>query len=252
MKYPDPHPFAELFPLHAGPSLIRLSDSIRNHGQFEDIVLFEGKVLDGRRRLAACIRAGVKPRYRQFGSRQSDGTDALEFAFEMNYQRRDMSEAERALAAVAYANLKKGYNNSTNPPNGGLGENSPVSQKQAAEKFDVKPRQVERAKQIVDKGVPELQQAVKEEKVSISDAAKITSEPPKVQREAVKEVLAGKASTLAGAVAAKSQPQEDPAKLAQALDAVLERLPNVQTERVEMRTLACDGLKNVAALVRRL
>ena len=130
------HDFAGIFPIRADQSLTVLSDSIRVCGQLEDIVLFEGKVLEGRRRQLAAIRANVKPRYREFGSRVGDGGSdraaALEYSFQVNICRRDLSEPERSLAAVGYANLRKGFN--PNPPIGGLGE-KPVSQKAAAAKF---------------------------------------------------------------------------------------------------------------------
>ena len=73
MKEYPAHPFADLFPLRAGTALIELSDSIAEHGQKEEIVLHEKKVLDGRRRQAACIRAGTTPLYRKWGSRTTDG-----------------------------------------------------------------------------------------------------------------------------------------------------------------------------------
>ena len=103
------HPIAEIFPMKTGQSLADLATSIKELGLLEEIVLYEGKVLDGRRRQAACIRAGVKPLYRDFGSRASDGYNPLEWAFATNFQRRDLSKAERALAAARYANMKRGH-----------------------------------------------------------------------------------------------------------------------------------------------
>jgi len=136
------HPFAEIFPFRDGPTFIELSDSIAENGQYDEIVLFEKQVLEGRRRQAACIRAGVKPRYREFGSKKSDGVDALAFSFAVNFNRRTMSPGELVRSACAYATLRKGYN--PNPTKVGLDKKPQVSQGEAAEKFGVNKKQMER------------------------------------------------------------------------------------------------------------
>lgn len=256
MKELPPHPYAELFPLRPGNSLIELSDSIAEHGQKEEIVLFERKVLDGRRRQAAAIRAGKKPAYREFGSRPQDGNDPLEFAFAVNYHRRDdMTQAEKVLAAVGYAKFKRGDNqhsvgDSSDTTNVGT---SPKSQKQAAEKFGVNVKQIERAKAVLERGVPELQEAMKSEDVSISDAADIADEKPSVQRKAVKAVQSGEANTLKEAVGGmRPAAPETPARIAKELEGVIDRLGRVQTAKTQARDLAREGLQKALALIRQL
>lgn len=248
--YP-PHPFAAIFPICGDTSLIELSDSIAEHGQKEEIVLYEKQILDGRRRQAAAIRAGKEPKYRQWGSRPLDGNDPLEFAFIVNYARRNMSESERTLAAREYANLKRGRN-PTNPTKVGLGE-TPVSQKEAAAKFDVNVKQIERANKVMEHGVPELQQAMKAETVSITDAASIATEPPHVQKAAVAAVEAGTAPTLAAAVAAtKPAPEEDRDKCCKDLEAVAERVSRIPTSHAAALKLAHAGLLTALGLLRKL
>jgi ParB-like chromosome segregation protein Spo0J len=190
-----PHEYANIFQIHDGRPLWDLSDDIKVHGQHEPIVLFEGKVLDGRRRLAACIRAKVEPKFRHF-----KGTDeeALAFVVGANLHRRHLGETERAMAAAKIATLKKGANQHTAVAVcSGEGD---IPQAKAAEMMDVSVDSLQRAKKVLDHGTPELQKAVAEGTVSISDASSAASEEPAVQRKAVKRVKEKKAKTIRQAI----------------------------------------------------
>src|SRR5215831_10620290 len=148
------HPFAEIFPFRDDDSLIALSDNIKAHGLNVPIVLLGNRVLNGRRRQAACLRAGVEPWYRQYGSepwdpktKRGDGPNPLQWAFNVNFHARGegMSRADKEEAVIRLATLKKGYNppkptGKGNLSNERLGESSQpaeMSQKEAAEKLGV-------------------------------------------------------------------------------------------------------------------
>lgn len=75
------HPIACIFPMLHDDELQRLAEDIREQGQREPIVLFDGKVLDGRNRYLACKMASVIPTQIHFkGSDQ----DALNFVWSTN------------------------------------------------------------------------------------------------------------------------------------------------------------------------
>jgi N6-adenosine-specific RNA methylase IME4 len=143
---------------------------IREHGLREPVVLFEGKVLDGRNRYRACEGAGVEPTFTVY-----TGDDPVSYVISLNLRRRHLSESQRAMVAARLATLKRGDN-----------QHSPIgetSQAKAAELLNVGKRSVERAAEVRDHGAPELVSAVEQRKVSVSTAAAIASQSIEEQRE---------------------------------------------------------------------
>lgn len=93
------HPFASVFPLLPSEELQALAENIKANGLREPITLFDGKVLDGRNRQTACLLAGVKPTYREF---HGTATDALQFVWDENFQRRHLSSSQAAACVVDF------------------------------------------------------------------------------------------------------------------------------------------------------
>jgi ParB-like chromosome segregation protein Spo0J len=72
------HPLAEIFPLREGEEFDALVAEVEANGLHEDILLYQGMILDGRNRYLACLKAGLDPRFVEFkGDRES--TSAHEF-----------------------------------------------------------------------------------------------------------------------------------------------------------------------------
>lgn len=97
----DFHEYASIYPLLDGAEFDALVRDIKHNGLHEDIVLYEGKILDGRNRYLACREAGVEPRFTQY-----DGNDALEFVRSMNEHRRHLDKSQRAACAVLWKGLE--------------------------------------------------------------------------------------------------------------------------------------------------
>lgn len=88
------HPIADVWPMMDEAKLNELADDIRKNGQLVPVWLYEGKILDGRNRWAACKIAGVEPTTKEY-----TGDEPTAFAVSLNDRRRHMGKS--ALAAVA-------------------------------------------------------------------------------------------------------------------------------------------------------
>lgn len=90
------HPAADLFPIMGVEELAALAEDIRVNGQRVPIIRDgEGRIVDGRNRLAACELAGVEPVYTDL-----NGADPLDTSISMNVKRRNLTAGQRAIAAA--------------------------------------------------------------------------------------------------------------------------------------------------------
>jgi N6-adenosine-specific RNA methylase IME4 len=174
------HELANIFPLIEGKEFQDLVDDIQANGLSEPILLYEGKILDGRNRYRACLEAFVNPTFQTYS-----GDNPLAKFISLNLKRRHLDESQRAMVAARIATLPKGAN-----------QHSPIgepSQAEAADMLNVGKRSVERAREVLEEGAPELVSAVERGAVSVSAAADVASFTHEEQREIVargeKEIL---------------------------------------------------------------
>jgi len=98
------HPLADIFPLMPLRDLQRLADDIAGNGQLEPIILYEGKILDGRNRFLALHLLNREPHFETWEGRG----DALAFVLSRNLHRRHLVESQRSMVAARLANLSHG------------------------------------------------------------------------------------------------------------------------------------------------
>jgi len=89
------HRYGKIFPLATEKELNVMVKSIRRIGLRKPIVLYEGKILDGKVRYKACEMAGVEPHYEEYDSEKHG--HPLDYIFSHNWCRRDLSEEQYAL-----------------------------------------------------------------------------------------------------------------------------------------------------------
>lgn len=94
----ESHEYAELFPMIGKQDLESLATDIKQNGLLEKITTLNGKILDGRNRQAACIRAGVELTQDHFI--EFTGDDPLKFVISKNISRRHLDKASIAKLAI--------------------------------------------------------------------------------------------------------------------------------------------------------
>jgi hypothetical protein len=148
------HRLAEAFPMLPEEEIETLAKDIKDHGLHEPIILHEGKILDGRNRYKACLRAGVEPSTKTWKNLpESAHTTPRNWVISKNLHRRHLTVAQRAVIAAALATLKQGERKTGNP--------EPMTQPEAAKLMQVSPASLKRAATVIKRGWPELIEAVK-------------------------------------------------------------------------------------------
>lgn len=170
------HPIANVFPMLPQEELESLAADIKENGLHHPVTTFEGMILDGRNRYVACELAGVECRFEEY-----QGDAPVAFVISENIARRHLDESQRSMCAARLANLKDGQR----ADYAGASIDAPVTQPQAAKLLNVSRPSVQRAKTVLEHGIPELVQLVDVGEIAVSRASEIAKELPEVQREKI-------------------------------------------------------------------
>jgi hypothetical protein len=210
------HPAADRFPLLTGPGLADLTADITVRGLQDPLVLYRDpesgvvQLLDGRNRLAACVRAGVEPVTRFY-----EGDDPLGFVISANLYRRQLSTSQRAAIAAellpdyearAAARKAEGLKKAqSRDPGVGTDAHTPVqplqddaalaakwrkpqpvrtvrARDEAAAALGVSGRSVQKAKKVKE-DAPDLHEEVKAGKRTLNGAERVVKERAKLDPE---------------------------------------------------------------------
>lgn len=183
------HPISKVWPLMSDEQLDELIEDIRSQGQLQPIWLYEGKILDGRNRWTACIRAGVKPVTKNY-----EGDSPTAFAVALNDHRRHMNKA--ALAAVGVELLPFFSADAKRRQKAGGGDKKSAAAKSVSQKVDepidgnngkatadaaksvgVNRQYIQDAKKVKEE-CPEIFEKLKAGKISMQDAKREVAKKP--------------------------------------------------------------------------
>jgi ParB-like chromosome segregation protein Spo0J len=220
----QPHPAADIFPRMSDDEMQELVADVEKNGLQQRIDLCDGMILDGRNRYEALIRLGRH----ENGALFNDMTDGFRmnqdrivpFVLSRNLHRRHLSPSQRSMVADELEKVEAKLARERKVEAGkaarqkqlGVVENLPQPQEQgrardkAGERMNVSGRLVDMAGKVADRGVPELQTAVRNGEVAVSSAAAIVDLPPEEQREAVAGGKKGVAEAAKEAKASKKKP----------------------------------------------
>jgi hypothetical protein len=175
------HPAANLFPMMTEEEYQGLKADIAEHGQREDITEWCGKIIDGRNRLRACEELGIEPLIAELDAEH----DPYAYVISHNLHRRHLDVSQRSVIAAKMATLKRGGDRKTDEFKG----SKDTSIESASKLLNVSEPSVKRAKQVLEHGSKELNEAVERGEIQVSFAAKFVTEEPdkKTQTALVKQ-----------------------------------------------------------------
>ena len=168
------HNLANLFPMMTENERAALVDDMRQNGydQTAPVVVYEGKILDGRNRWEASKKLGIDAPTIDY-----DGDDPLGYVIRHNLTRRHLNESQRAVVAGRVANMTRADGaTKTNITLGRIDASANlqerVSQTQAADMLNVSPRTVATVK-AVERQAPELIQEIESGNLNAHQARQI-------------------------------------------------------------------------------
>jgi hypothetical protein len=165
------HPLANSFRM-ADPETLRIWAGNIKRMNGLDVPIWldrEGLIIDGRNRAVACRMAGQKPETETY-----EGDDVAGKIRTLNLERRRERKGEWQIAAGRWAlELSRGTN--LYPEDGGR------ARKQAALAFGIGEQTVVHAAQVLLRGTQPLVKAVEQDKIAVSNAAKIAKLDPDEQ-----------------------------------------------------------------------
>ncbi len=244
----EPHPYADIFPMLERLAADELRGDIAAHGLRDRVVLFQGRILDGRNRYRALVeiaKLGLAYRGETFteadlvpGALSTNDVgwgyffeefsgseaEALEYVLSKNLHRRHLNESQRAMVAANLATLKPGRPEADKPAN--LRDYRQVD---AAQRLHVSERSVQDARVVREHGIDDINAAVQSGDLAVSAAAQLARLPAEEQARIIREhadprALSRVAKELrAEKQAAKAEKREERER---ALGAKVAALPN--------------------------
>lgn len=185
------HPACRLFPEMGREELEALANDIKERGLLQDIVLHEGKILDGRNRNKACKIAGVEPRYVEWNGEGSP----LAWVLSINLVRRHLTAGQRAVVALDILPLMASEAKERQRLSKGRGQKvaekcAPLSGKAsaaAAKAARTNTTYVEMAK-VVQATAPELIDHIRSGELTVPDAKQIATLSPEQRKTAMRQL----------------------------------------------------------------
>lgn len=201
------HPCALVFPPMGDEEYREFKEDISGQGLIDPIIIFQGKILDGRHRYNACRDLQIDV----WGRKWEGGMSPMDYVLSKNLHRRNLTPAQRATAAAKALDYftesakerqreagKETHSNQykkvqlTAPvqepasvPE--LVERKPEATNQAGKAFGVSGRAVAAAKYVLDHGTDEQKKALESPKAKITPIEKEVREQVKIKESIIQK-----------------------------------------------------------------
>ncbi|SIQ98766.1 hypothetical protein [Aquipseudomonas alcaligenes] len=163
------HELSTLFPLINGEDFALMAKDMEANGQREPIVLFEGKILDGRNRYRICRELEIEPITVQY-----EGDDPLGLVLSLNMHRRQLTVAQRAIVAAELVRRKREQESNRGAESEVEAPSTLPGVDETAKALGISPRSVSAALRVFKDGAEELCEAVKRGEIRVSAAEQLT------------------------------------------------------------------------------
>jgi len=184
----ESHRFADIFPMIEGNEFEQLKADIKEHGLLQPIILYEGKILDGRNRYKAVMELNLPIKTIEY-----EGTKPLEYVISGNLKRRHLTADQRAVIAQEVMPMLEEEARKRMSA-GGRGDKIVTpskSREEASKMFNVGTTYIQQIKKLKESGKQEKVEAIRTGKLTLQDIKREDRlEKIKHQREELqKEVL---------------------------------------------------------------
>lgn len=193
------HEAANIFPLDE-ENLGALAKDIRANGVQVPVEVMDGKILDGRRRWRACEKIGIRPPIKEVKV-----DDPVAYVLSLNLHRRHLTTGQAAACAARAEALnekarQEAKERQKRKPAAFVPDNCPEqksgdSRDRLGEMFGVSGKSVERARKVIDEGIPELINAVDAGKISVNKAQYISTYDKDLQADLLDSELSQEQKT---------------------------------------------------------
>lgn len=171
------HPLSAAFPAMTDDEFQNLKDSIEVNGVLNPITIYEGMVIDGWHRYRAAKELGMDCPEVEF----DESIDPKDFVLAQNKNRRHITAAQLAMATTEVYAWHPAHRTNKAAPGAGLSKTSA----ELAELSGTSERTIRQAKAVLQNASPEVQDAVKEGKIGLEKAQKLSKLPKDQQADAI-------------------------------------------------------------------
>lgn len=191
-KAMETHEAANIFPID-DEHISDLAADIKKNGQKVAIELFEGKIIDGRRRFKACQVAGIEPL-----TKNVLPEDPISYVLSLNLHRRHLTPSQLAMVGARAREIYDREAKDRQKAHGGtapgksktLPANLPEvksgdSRDAVGKAIGVSGKSIDHATRVLNQAVPEVVKAVDEGRMAVSTAAILAAEPEDKQMEEI-------------------------------------------------------------------